>query len=318
MVGFLRRQYLVLLAGACLFFGLATAVSPAEGLNPVAAENLRPGTPGWLGKPASRPAIEVYASSSDAVAGDRLAVHVATDPAARYRVEIYRLGWYGGIGARRVACSPACAGAEAGSPEPSPAPDATGFVDAGWPVTDAFHVGSKWVSGYYLVKAVLMNGSQAGRSASTYVVVRSAVDDARMLVQVPVNTWQAYNGWGGKSLYPFSSSDGSQAIRVSFNRPYDWTLPGGQGPLGWELPLVRFIGTSELLGAIGLLLPSLTRVKPIFTAWAGAGLATVMVLATGFHVMRDEMQFIGVTLTLAVVAAFVAWGRFVGRPIEPR
>ena len=62
-----------------------------------------------------------------------------------------------------------------------------------------------------------------------------------MLVQVPVNTWQAYNGWGGKSLYPFSSSDGTQAIRVSFNRPYDWTLPGGQGPLGWELPLVRFI-----------------------------------------------------------------------------
>ena len=239
--GFLRLRYLVLLVGACLFFGPATAVSPAEGLNPVAAENLLPGTPGWLGRPASRPAIEVYASSTDAVAGDPLAVHVATDPAARYRVEIYRLGWYGGIGARRVACSPACGGAEAGRPEPRPAPDATGLVDAGWPVTDAFDVGSDWVSGYYLVKAVLTNGSQAGRSATTYVVVRSADDDAPMLVQVPVNTWQAYNGWGGKSLYPFSSSDGRQAIRVSFNRPYDWTLPGGQGPLGWELPLVRFI-----------------------------------------------------------------------------
>src|SRR5262249_28930642 len=79
------------------------------------------------------------------------------------------------------------------------------------------------------------------RSATTYVVVRQRASHSAMLVQVPVNTWEAYNGWGGKSLYPFSSTDSRQAVRVSFNRPFDWSLPGAQGPLRWGPPLVRVI-----------------------------------------------------------------------------
>jgi hypothetical protein len=71
--------------------------------------------------------------------------------------------------------------------------------------------------------------------------VRRFRSTSAILVQVPVNTWQAYNAWGGKSLYPFSSLDGRQAIRVSFDRPYAWFLPGGQRPLGWEMPLVGFL-----------------------------------------------------------------------------
>ena len=55
-----------------------------------------------------------------------------------------------------------------------------------------------------------------------------------------MNTWEAYNSWGGKSLYPFSL-DGKRALRVSFDRPFDWRWRGAQNPLGWELPLVRFI-----------------------------------------------------------------------------
>lgn len=83
-------------------------------------------------------------------------------------------------------------------------------------------------------------------------------------------------------------------------------------------PLVRFIGISEVSAMLGLLLPASTRVRPILTAWAATGLVVVMVLATGFHLMRGEAQFIPMTLTFAVMAAFVAWGRFVGRPITPR
>ena len=75
----------------------------------------------------------------------------------------------------------------------------------------------------------------------TFLVVRRFHSTSAILVQVPVNTWEAYNGWGGKSLYPFSSADARQAIRVSFDRPFDWFLPGGQRPLGWELPLVGFL-----------------------------------------------------------------------------
>ena len=60
-----------------------------------------------------------------------------------------------------------------------------------------------------------------------------------ILVQVPVNTWQAYNAWGGRSLYDFDYA-GPRANHVSFDRPYAWK-PGGQSPLGWELPIVRFL-----------------------------------------------------------------------------
>ncbi len=83
-------------------------------------------------------------------------------------------------------------------------------------------------------------------------------------------------------------------------------------------PLVRFIGASELTGVLGLILPSVTRIRPKLTALAGAGLATVMVLAMAFHLSRGEAHVIGVNLVLGSLAAFVAWGRFRGAPIPPR
>ena len=62
-----------------------------------------------------------------------------------------------------------------------------------------------------------------------------------VLVQVPVNTWQACNGWGGMSLYEFDYSGGRRANHVSFDRPYAWNLPGGQRPVVWEVQTVRFL-----------------------------------------------------------------------------
>src|SRR5262245_44543886 len=82
--------------------------------------------------------------------------------------------------------------------------------------------------------------------------------------------------------------------------------------------LVRFIGASELAGAIGLVLPAVTRIKPGLTALAGAGLALVMVLAFGFHAMRGEFQSLPVNVLIGALAAFVAWGRFRKAPIAPR
>ena len=82
--------------------------------------------------------------------------------------------------------------------------------------------------------------------------------------------------------------------------------------------LVRFIGTMELLGALGLLLPSITRVLPQLSALAGSGLTVIMVLAMGFHISRGEMYGIPPTLILGCLAGFVAWGRFAGAKIEPR
>jgi N,N-dimethylformamidase beta subunit-like, C-terminal len=218
----------------------APAADPRQA-GAVAVENQRPGTPGWLGRQVTDRSAEVYASQTDAVPGDAVALHVSTTPAASYRVLVYRVGWYRGIGGRQVACLPSCTGAEQGAAQPVPAPDpSTGEIVAGWPVTDTLKVGRRWVSGYYQVRVLLTSGPAAGKSATTYVIVRSPASHSPMLVQVPVNTWQAYNSWGGKSLYDLPGLQ-PRAHLVSFDRPYAWFGPGGQSPLGWEVPLVRFI-----------------------------------------------------------------------------
>jgi putative oxidoreductase len=82
--------------------------------------------------------------------------------------------------------------------------------------------------------------------------------------------------------------------------------------------LVRFIGICEIAGAIGLILPSAFQVRPRLTAYAATGLFAIMLLAIPFHLYRGEAKVIAVPILLGLMAAFVAWGRFRGAPIEAR
>lgn len=82
--------------------------------------------------------------------------------------------------------------------------------------------------------------------------------------------------------------------------------------------VVRLIGVSELAAALGLTLPSLTRIKPGLTPLAAAGLVVVMTLAAIFHVTRGEIGALPVNIGLGALAMFVAWGRWKKAPIAPR
>jgi putative oxidoreductase len=82
------------------------------------------------------------------------------------------------------------------------------------------------------------------------------------------------------------------------------------------LVLVRFIGISEFLGAVGLILPALTKIKPFLTPLAALGLLTIMILAMGFHVSRGEAGALPFNIVLGGLAAFVAWGRTSKAPIR--
>lgn len=73
--------------------------------------------------------------------------------------------------------------------------------------------------------------------------------------------------------------------------------------------LVRIIGVSEFLAAIGLLLPSILRIRPALTVWAARGLVVIMILALPFHISRGEMQALPINLIFGLLAGFVAWGR---------
>jgi uncharacterized membrane protein YphA (DoxX/SURF4 family) len=75
--------------------------------------------------------------------------------------------------------------------------------------------------------------------------------------------------------------------------------------------MLRFIGVSEILGGIGLILPAVLGILPQLVAWAAVGLAVIMLLAAVFHLTRREYGAVVMNLVLFALAAFVAYGRFV-------
>ncbi len=95
-----------------------------------------------------------------------------------------------------------------------------------------------------------------------------------------------------------------------------------KGMGGWVVDspdaLIRFIGASEVLGAIGLIAPAATRIAPKLTPAAAAALALVMVLAAGTHASYGEYTAVVPNVVIGGLAAFVAWGRLVRHPITAR
>lgn len=80
---------------------------------------------------------------------------------------------------------------------------------------------------------------------------------------------------------------------------------------------VRLIGFFEFLGALGLILPSVTRVMPKLSVVAAVGLMVVMASASIFHYRRGELEMITANIILGAIAAFVAWSRMFGAKIPP-
>jgi hypothetical protein len=81
---------------------------------------------------------------------------------------------------------------------------------------------------------------------------------------------------------------------------------------------VKFTGLVDLLGALGLLLPALLRVKPNLTPMAALSLIVLMICASAFHIARGEAAAIGFNIVFALIAGFIAWGRFKKAPITAK
>ncbi len=188
-------------------------------MNPVAAENTRPGTPDWmLTRPARAREIEGYASATSVARGQTIALYVNT-ASPHFTLEVFRVGWYGGAGARRVFGPLRLPGRVQPMPTPDPK---TGLVDCAWADPCLLRTADPgepegWTSGVYLAR---LGAEASGAQSWILFVVRDDARPAPLLVQLGVTTYQAYNAWGGKSLYHWGSSEGQRAARVSFNRPY--------------------------------------------------------------------------------------------------
>jgi len=79
-----------------------------------------------------------------------------------------------------------------------------------------------------------------------------------------------------------------------------------------------FLGIAEILAAVGLTLPGVTRIQPWLVSYAAAGIMFVMVCATVFHLVRGEVSSAMTTVVLLAVATFVAYARWRVAPIRPR
>ena len=223
----------------------------------VELENARPGTVAWqLTNPAESEEIEGYASLTSVQRGRQVKLFINTTEAS-YSIDVYRMGWYGGAGARLVLGSVHRPGTRQQIPEPDPE---TGLIECDW--TDPYVLTTAnpadpadWLSGIYLAKLTTASGKQS------YIVfvVREEERASEYLFQSSVTTFQAYNNWGGKSLYQFNSV-GRLARKVSFNRPYAPSenpiaafgsgagefltnnSPGDRiSSAGWEYNLVRWL-----------------------------------------------------------------------------
>jgi len=226
---------------------VGSSATPNPSTNPIAIENAYAGSSGW--KSPSNNQITGYADSTSVEAGARIQFAISTTRPT-FNLDIYRLGWYGGLGARKLLSDVNFPGSDQGhwtggtfgvSGCPTCEVDsATGLVDANWSWSYSLTIPSSWTSGVYLAKLSTANGR-----GSIPFVVRNDASQTTILAVLPVNTWQAYNYWGGKSLYASSAygdptiAGDKRAVKVSFNRPYVLQAPTAQ-----DVSIISFLERS--------------------------------------------------------------------------
>jgi hypothetical protein len=202
-------------------------------MNPaIAAENAKPGTAEWRIASGSSGRVEGYADTTSAKQGDTVTLRVSTS-APSWDVTAYRMGWYGGNEGRQVWRSPSQPG---GVQSPAAVDPTTHTAVARWTPSLRFTVGPDWTPGDYLL--VLRSSDGGGHYIP--LTVRDDTSTAALVILNAVTTWQAYNTWGGCSLYVCPGFKGvSRAEVVSFDRPYDHGFNNGSADfLDHELSLV--------------------------------------------------------------------------------
>lgn len=250
--GLSRRDVFRSAAAAGLASTLGATRARARQPDHIRGENERPGTRDWMATnvrvdPATKyrsPWIEGYASRTSVRPGESVSLHVSTNPASPFVIDVYRLGYYQGHGGRHMARL----GPFAGTPQPDPPVGEMRLRECRWEPCATLTIPDDWTSGVYLGK---LTAERDGLQSYVVFVVR---DDRRadFLFQVSDNTWNAYNRWPSQfSLY----DDGQEfwywgpGVQVSFDRPYgkycqifDAPLSVGSGEfLLWEFPVAYWM-----------------------------------------------------------------------------
>src|SRR6266516_5028978 len=240
LVIFLNRYLRLIVVNALMLVMLLTLLPQAPGhffapmharaanSNPIQIENSKAGTQGWndFSADLAPDTLSGFGSKISVNHGDSIDFYVTTT-APSFTINIYRTGYYGGAGARLIS-SP---GSFPGLHQVIPAPDkVTGIIScSNWTKTTTLNIPSSWVTGVYLAKLT----SSTGNSSFIFFVVRDDGGHEAIDFQTSVTTYQAYNTWGGTSLYNNNTNlsifKGPHATKVSFDRPFS---PGDSNGAG--------------------------------------------------------------------------------------
>jgi Domain of unknown function (DUF4082)/Bacterial Ig-like domain/Bacterial Ig domain len=217
----------------------ASAAGPCDPpiASPIACENSKTGNPAsqWDVSGAGSAALQGFATDMSVNVGSPVGFKVDTT-ARSYRIDIYRMGYYGGNGARFIA---SIANPTATSQPNCLNDQTTGLVDCGnWSQSASWTVPADAVSGIYIARLVRTDGT-AGASHIIFVV-RNDASTSALLFQTSDTTWQAYNQYGGNSLY--TGSPAGRAYKVSYNRPVTTRGTGAEDAVfNAEYPMVRWL-----------------------------------------------------------------------------
>ena len=224
-----RRRLFRQLAGACGI--LPFLRSPAQAIESGAAphlirdENARPGATDWqltrvrVDQAGFRsPWIEGYCSRQSVKAGESIEICVSTDPPRPFRIEIFRMGYYGGRGARLVKTL----GPLEGKVQPTPAPGPKNLHECRWEPAVRVPIPADWASGVYLGRlSTIVDETKEPYWQSYVVFIVRDERPADILFQCSDNTWQAYNRWPNDfSVYTHPKGGQGPWADVSFDRPY--------------------------------------------------------------------------------------------------
>lgn len=226
-----------------------------QGALAINQENRRAGSTNWQlnkvwpnqGKGYRSAWVEGYVSHQSIEAGETLTFFVSTNPARKVTIEIFRMGYYGGSGARHYTTL----GPIETASQPLPPVGEKRLRECRWPASATLRIPSDWPSGVYLGKLSRLPESKHEHAWQSYVVF--IVRDRRkadVLLQCSDNTWQAYNRWPDDySMYTDPRHSWAPGVAASFDRPYakyaqifEHPLSIGSGEfLLWEYPLAYWL-----------------------------------------------------------------------------
>ena len=199
------------------------------------AENKLPGERHWWLKHIGAPdAIMGYTGQASVRRGEPLDLYVSTT-AREFRVNVLRMGWYGGLLARLVWRSGWIRGHQQ---RPSAFAPQTRMVSCDWGRSLTMST-ADWPEGSYLLRL----DAQTGEQRYVPVTVRSTSTAGRVVLKNAVETWQAYNTWGNYDLYTGPGGYADRSYVVSLDRPYD-----GNGALLFMAFERKLINIAERLG----------------------------------------------------------------------